>query len=417
MWIRGNGERWTAAPARGSRRPRRPGCDRAPARRRSATREVARLAGLPESHRDGSTAYWHGSPVSDVRSFLPTPAADEPELLEGVEEPRLVFGHTHLPFRRIALRGERPVELVNPGSVGMPFDGDPRAGYALVGARRRGRAPPPALRPRAPARRRCAIASTASGPRRRAADRGGALRMGGRRARPPRDGRAARAARAPPGAPARGRWAGRWDSTRPPHRSAPGSTGRSRASSPTRPFWRPASSYSIGDGKRVVVEPEVVGALGADVPAVAARTPRCAAIAAAGPALEIVDDRSRRRGDRGGARRRHLPSRGRLRRGARGRPRRSRAAAVPRAEGRAHRRRRARRGEAIGDLGALLAHVARFLDDHGASLRAGDRVICGTLVPAAARACRRARSRSSWTLGRVEARSGVAWMPARSSRA
>jgi diadenosine tetraphosphatase ApaH/serine/threonine PP2A family protein phosphatase len=24
------------------------------------------------------------------------------------------------------------IELVNPGSVGMPFDGDPRAGYALV---------------------------------------------------------------------------------------------------------------------------------------------------------------------------------------------------------------------------------------------------------------------------------------------
>src|SRR5207244_1671660 len=25
------------------------------------------------------------------------------------------------------------IQLVNPGSVGMPFDGDPRAGYALVG--------------------------------------------------------------------------------------------------------------------------------------------------------------------------------------------------------------------------------------------------------------------------------------------
>ncbi len=39
-----------------------------------------------------------------------------------------MFGHTHLPFRRTA--GE--VELVNPGSVGMPFDGDTRAAYALV---------------------------------------------------------------------------------------------------------------------------------------------------------------------------------------------------------------------------------------------------------------------------------------------
>ena len=30
------------------------------------------------------------------------------------------------------MRGERPIELVNPGSVGMPFDGDVRAAYALV---------------------------------------------------------------------------------------------------------------------------------------------------------------------------------------------------------------------------------------------------------------------------------------------
>jgi diadenosine tetraphosphatase ApaH/serine/threonine PP2A family protein phosphatase len=51
--------------------------------------------------------------------------------LAGVGEDRLVFGHTHLQFRRRS--GEGGIELVNPGSVGMPFDGDPRAGYALVG--------------------------------------------------------------------------------------------------------------------------------------------------------------------------------------------------------------------------------------------------------------------------------------------
>jgi diadenosine tetraphosphatase ApaH/serine/threonine PP2A family protein phosphatase len=72
----------------------------------------------------------HGSPVSDVRSFLPTAAPDEPELLAGVGEDWLVFGHTHLQFTRQAAGG---VVLVNPGSVGMPFDGDPRAAYALIG--------------------------------------------------------------------------------------------------------------------------------------------------------------------------------------------------------------------------------------------------------------------------------------------
>jgi diadenosine tetraphosphatase ApaH/serine/threonine PP2A family protein phosphatase len=50
-------------------------------------------------------------------------------LLASVGERRVVFGHTHLPFARSSVRG---IELVNPGSVGMPLDGDTRAAYALV---------------------------------------------------------------------------------------------------------------------------------------------------------------------------------------------------------------------------------------------------------------------------------------------
>jgi predicted phosphodiesterase len=127
-WIRGNGERWTADP------------DAAPEPVRGATaaaREalgdalVAELDALPQSAPIGDrTRAWHGSPVSDVRSFLPEPADDEAELLDGVSEARLVFGHTHLQFQRAAAVGE--IELVNPGSIGMPFDGDHRAAYALL---------------------------------------------------------------------------------------------------------------------------------------------------------------------------------------------------------------------------------------------------------------------------------------------
>jgi diadenosine tetraphosphatase ApaH/serine/threonine PP2A family protein phosphatase len=91
---------------------------------------VARLAALPEQTVRDGTRYCQASTVSDVRSFFPEPGDDEAELLAGIEEPRLVFGHTHLPFRREA-RG-RGIELVNPGSVGMPFDGDTRAAYAVV---------------------------------------------------------------------------------------------------------------------------------------------------------------------------------------------------------------------------------------------------------------------------------------------
>jgi len=130
-WIRGNGERWTATP---DQAPGDPVVQGAIAACREALGDmvVAELAGLPETIADGDTRYWHGSPASDVRSFMPTPDDNETDLLDGVEESRLIFGHTHLPFRRIAMRGERPVELVNPGSVGMPFDGDPRAAYALI---------------------------------------------------------------------------------------------------------------------------------------------------------------------------------------------------------------------------------------------------------------------------------------------
>ncbi len=130
-WIRGNGERWTADP------------DSAPETVRDATRVVrealgddlvARLGRLPESEPlDFGTRAWHASPVSDVRSFLPEPADDEPELLAGVMNRRLFFGHTHLAFRRMTTGdGGRPIELINPGSVGMPLDGDHRAAYALM---------------------------------------------------------------------------------------------------------------------------------------------------------------------------------------------------------------------------------------------------------------------------------------------
>ena len=127
-WIRGNGERWTADPAAAPERMRG-GTHAAAAALGDAL--VAELGALPESaplaH---GTRAWHASPVSDVRSFLPEPADDEAELLEGVRDARLVFGHTHLPFARTSEFGG--VVLVNPGSVGMPLDGDHRAAYALL---------------------------------------------------------------------------------------------------------------------------------------------------------------------------------------------------------------------------------------------------------------------------------------------
>jgi predicted phosphodiesterase len=128
-WIRGNGERWTARPADAPD-------DEVVQSAIEASRDalgaavVAELAALPESLASVGTLYCHASPRSDVESFLPEQAEGEDQLLAGAAADRLVFGHTHLPFRRVAAGG---VELVNPGSVGLPFDGDVRAAYAIVG--------------------------------------------------------------------------------------------------------------------------------------------------------------------------------------------------------------------------------------------------------------------------------------------
>ena len=127
-WIRGNVERWCADPASAPADPVVQGA-------LSACREAlgpaltAELAQLPAQLSLGGIRFVHASPVSDVRALMPQPGDEDGELLAGLAERRLVLGHTHLPFRRVAAG----VELVNPGSVGLPFDGDPRAAYAVLG--------------------------------------------------------------------------------------------------------------------------------------------------------------------------------------------------------------------------------------------------------------------------------------------
>jgi diadenosine tetraphosphatase ApaH/serine/threonine PP2A family protein phosphatase len=127
--IRGNVDRWTAHP------------HDAPddelvqeaiteCREQLGDRVVADLDALPEwLADDGRVRFTHASPVSDVRSFAPEPQDEDQELLGGHREPLQVFGHTHVQFER---EGPGGVRLVNPGSVGMPLDGDQRAGWAIL---------------------------------------------------------------------------------------------------------------------------------------------------------------------------------------------------------------------------------------------------------------------------------------------
>ncbi len=126
-WIRGNVDRWTAL----IDVPDDPVLSVAIDDCRSSIGEplAGELGELPEQVVINGTRYCHASPRSDMESFVPEPGEADDELLAGVAERRIVFGHTHLQFRRTRDDG---IELVNPGSVGMPLDGDPRSAYALV---------------------------------------------------------------------------------------------------------------------------------------------------------------------------------------------------------------------------------------------------------------------------------------------
>jgi predicted phosphodiesterase len=89
---------------------------------------VRRLYGLPELAELDGMLVCHGSPLSDVDSFAPEPEDGEERLLAGEAGRTILFGHSHVQFRR---PGPDETLLVNPGSVGMPLDGDPRAAWAL----------------------------------------------------------------------------------------------------------------------------------------------------------------------------------------------------------------------------------------------------------------------------------------------
>jgi putative phosphoesterase len=127
-WIRGNVDRWVDDP----------GEDDLPDEVRGAigrcrelldAETIAELGALPAALVEGGVRYCHASPLSDLRSFPPEAGPEDEELLAGAEEARVVFGHTHVQFTRVGGVG---TELVNPGSVGIPLDGDHRAAFALA---------------------------------------------------------------------------------------------------------------------------------------------------------------------------------------------------------------------------------------------------------------------------------------------
>ncbi|MCK9247913.1 MAG: metallophosphoesterase family protein [Solirubrobacteraceae bacterium] len=135
LWLRGNHERWALEPdaipdvplavdGRAAWVDALGGVD-AP--------DVRALHALPAWQPLPAGEAWHGSPRSDMDGFLPDPVDGEADLLEGRTPGLLVVGHTHRPVHRSLRRPDGGATTIfNPGSVGLPFDGDPRAAYGLL---------------------------------------------------------------------------------------------------------------------------------------------------------------------------------------------------------------------------------------------------------------------------------------------
>jgi predicted phosphodiesterase len=98
---------------------------------------------------DDLTEICHGSPFDE--DYYIFDGNDAVRGLESTTRPLCLFGHTHLPVvfwvRNATYEGSAPSGaetlltidantryLVNPGSVGQPRDGDPRAAYAVLDA-------------------------------------------------------------------------------------------------------------------------------------------------------------------------------------------------------------------------------------------------------------------------------------------
>ncbi|MBA3376527.1 MAG: metallophosphoesterase family protein [Actinobacteria bacterium] len=79
----------------------------------------------------GRVLFCHATPRSDEEIVTKvTPDSVIAELLSDVTADLVVCGHTHVQFDRAVTGAPR---LVNAGSVGMPYEGDPDARWALLG--------------------------------------------------------------------------------------------------------------------------------------------------------------------------------------------------------------------------------------------------------------------------------------------
>jgi diadenosine tetraphosphatase ApaH/serine/threonine PP2A family protein phosphatase len=92
---------------------------------------LAWLSKLPLVRTQADFALVHATPESCWQT-PPTEATDAElkKLYGSLGRPIVIFGHTHWPFIR-GIAGQ-PRLLINTGSVGLSYDGDPRASYLIL---------------------------------------------------------------------------------------------------------------------------------------------------------------------------------------------------------------------------------------------------------------------------------------------
>lgn len=70
----------------------------------------------------------HATPRDPMDEYLAADADTWSRRLENIDADFVCVGHTHIPFHLTLGK----CQLINPGSVGQPRDGDPRAAYAVI---------------------------------------------------------------------------------------------------------------------------------------------------------------------------------------------------------------------------------------------------------------------------------------------
>jgi len=122
-WVRGNADRELVELARGETDDVGDSIAHWAAKQLDAD-QVDRLASLPLSvlldvSGFGPVMFCHATPRDDAEVVVDSRLARWSEVLDGLpqEVMTVVCGHTHMPFARLANRRQ----IVNPGSVGMPY--------------------------------------------------------------------------------------------------------------------------------------------------------------------------------------------------------------------------------------------------------------------------------------------------------